>query len=83
MALKNPTHYPRWSVLTWDECENNEGGYYADRYLLDSFDNEQDALALYESTALTGDIVEVDLELDTGNDCVPIRHKDSLGEYIY
>lgn len=86
MALKNPSICPQWTVYVWDEGENEEGGYYADRYAIDSFDNEDEALDMYNRTNLGNGIVEVDLELDDGDDCFPVRHKDTMNgytEYVY
>jgi len=83
MALKNPNIYPQWSVLVWTERFSDLIGWTADCKRIDSFDNEYDALTLYESIHLADLTVEVDLEMDTGFDTVPVRHKDTAGEYIY
>lgn len=83
MALKNPNLYPQWSVLVWTERFSELLGWTVDCKRLDSFNNEDDALALYKSVQIADLTVEVDLEKDTGHDTVPVRHKDTSGEYIY
>ena len=83
MALKNPNIYPQYSVLVWTERFSELLGWTTDCKRIDSFDNEDEALALYESIPIADLTVEVDLERDTGSDIVPLRHKDTAGEYIY
>ena len=83
MALKNPNHYPQFHVYVWTERFSDLLGWTADCKRVDSFDNEADALALYESIPIADLTVEVDLEEDTYDYIRPIRHKDTAGEYIY
>jgi len=83
MALKNPDIYPQWSVFVWTERFSDLLGWTADCKRIDSFDNEDDALALYNNIQLADLMVEVDLEKDDGFDTYPVRHKDTAGEYIY
>lgn len=83
MALKDPDIYPQWSVLVWTERFSDLLGWTADCKRIDSFDNEDDALALYNNIQLADLMVEVDLEKDDGFDTYPVRHKDTAGEYIY
>lgn len=83
MALKNPNVYPQFHVYLWEEKQKPDGEWEADRRRLDAFDNELEAYALYKRTSIGDNVVEVDLEKETYDDCFPVRHKDTSGEYIY
>lgn len=83
MALKNPNKYPQFAVFVWIERQKDDGEWIADCSCVDRFDNEDDARTLYDSIKIHGNVVEVDLEKDTYGDAIPLRHKDTVGEYDY
>ena len=86
MALKNPNLYPQFSVFVWTEHQKPDGEWEADCTRVDTFDNELEAFALYKSIQLKDNVIEVDLQKDTEDDCFPVRHKDTMNgysEYIY
>ena len=83
MALKNPNIYPQFCVHVWTEEQKMNGEWEPYCRCVDKFDNELEAFALYKSISIGNGIVEVDLQKDTDDDYFPIRHKDTVGEYIY
>ena len=83
MALKNPNIFPQFCVYVWKEVQRPNGEWDSDCHCADKFDNEPEAYALYESIRIRDNVVEVDLEKDNGTYIIPLRHKDTAGEYIY
>lgn len=80
MALKSRKIYPQYMVYAWVVDDSQENG--ASLTLLDEFNDEEEAIAFYDSIEVEGDILQVDLDCDTELTCETIRQKDQLHEWI-
>lgn len=69
-----------YDIFAWVEIKNGDE-FYPDKILVKSYKKKEDAISAYNNTPIDGEILELLLVEDDGENVRTLMMKDEFGEY--